>query len=59
MNGKTSKRLRKYASFRFMSLDALHQAKLRGNVRNLYKIIKEQYYLHGRSFSKMVAFVSK
>ena len=57
MNGKTSKRIRRYAGVRFMSLDVKRQAMLRFNVRNLIKILKDQYYLHGRSFKKMVAFV--
>lgn len=57
MNGKTAKKIRRYAAVRFMSLDKKRQAMLRFNIRNLYKILKEQYYLHGRSFAKMVAFL--
>lgn len=57
MNGKVAKKIRKYAHVRFVSLDVKRQAMLRFNVRNLYKILKEQYYLRGRSFKNMVAFV--
>jgi len=57
MNGKTAKKIRRYSNFRFATLDIKRQAALRFKVRHLYKILKEQYYLHGRSFAKMVNFV--
>lgn len=59
MNGKTAKRIRKYAGLRFATLAVKEQALLRFNIRNLYKILKEQYYLKGRSFKNMVHYVSQ
>lgn len=57
MNGKTAKKIRRYAGLRFSTLAEKEKASLRFDIRNLYKILKEQYYLKGRSFHKMVNFV--